>query len=212
MNNLHCSLLVIHCVYYTEHVDTSESVIRLEKSNKVNVIYAFYMSQKEDHISVDLLFGKKDKNFLYFRNFEITHNGAGLKIHETLPVIDNDANLIGFIRTAIIALYKMTLGGGEMMVSIPTPEEIAINRKRIHKGKKPLVEFRLINIESKVSLPSVPHGSHASPRLHWRRGHWRTAPKSGKKVWIDPMLVGDEENGKIIKDYAIGKYKEERKH
>jgi hypothetical protein len=34
--------------------------------------------------------------------------------------------------------------------------------------------------------------------------------KSGKKVWIDPMLVGDEENGKIIKDYAVGNYKENR--
>jgi hypothetical protein len=35
--------------------------------------------------------------------------------------------------------------------------------------------------------------------------------KSGKKVWVDPMLVGDEKNGKIIKDYAVGKY-EETKH
>ena len=79
-------------------------------------------------------------------------------------------------------------------------------------GKKPLVEFRMIVIDGKASaLPTAPQGTHASPRLHWRRGHWRTMKKSGKKVWIDPMLVGDEENGKIIKDYAVGKYDETTK-
>jgi hypothetical protein len=30
--------------------------------------------------------------------------------------------------------------------------------------------------------------------------------KSGKKTWIAPMEVGDEDNGRVIKTYAIGKY------
>jgi hypothetical protein len=112
---------------------------------------------------------------------------------------------------AIIAVYMLTIAGGDMYVSAPTPDEIAVNKKRMNKGKKPLIEFRLITVDGKKSaLPSIPHGTHASPRLHWRRGHWRTMKKSGKKVWIDPMLVGDEENGKIIKDYAVGNYKEKR--
>jgi hypothetical protein len=38
-------------------------------------------------------------------------------------------------------------------------------------------------------------GSHASPRMHWRRGHWRMqAVGEGraerKTIWIEPMLVG----------------------
>jgi hypothetical protein len=39
-------------------------------------------------------------------------------------------------------------------------------------------------------------GSHASPRLHWRRGHWRSLEpsdnkpwKQHKRVWIEPVLV-----------------------
>ena len=92
-------------------------------------------------------------------------------------------------------------------MSVPTPEEAATNRKRISKGKKPLVEFKMAVIEGKKTmLSSTPHGTHASPRLHWRRGHWRTMSKSGKKTWIAPMEVGDESNGRIIKTYAIGKY------
>ena len=93
----------------------------------------------------------------------------------------------------------------------PSPKDGTMNAKRMRKGKKPLLEFRMITIDGrKPDLPSTPHGTHASPRLHWRRGHWRNT-RTGKKVWIDPMLVGDEKNGKIIKDYAVGKY-EETKH
>jgi hypothetical protein len=109
-------------------------------------------------------------------------------------------------------VYMTTFSGGEFYVSKPTKNEIAVNAKRIRKGKKPLVEFRMIVIDGKTpSLPTAPHSTHASPRLHWRRGHWRTMKKSGKKVWVDPMLVGNEENGKIIKDYAVGKYDETTK-
>jgi len=40
-------------------------------------------------------------------------------------------------------------------------------------------------------------GTHASPRLHFRRGHFTNqpyGPKSTlrKKLWIDPILVGQE--------------------
>lgn len=39
-----------------------------------------------------------------------------------------------------------------------------------------------------------PQGSHASPRLHWRRGHWKRVPvgegRVGRKwAWIEPTLV-----------------------
>ena len=41
------------------------------------------------------------------------------------------------------------------------------------------------------------HGSHASPRLHWRRGHWKRVPvgegrQSRKWAWIEPTLVNAE--------------------
>jgi len=45
-------------------------------------------------------------------------------------------------------------------------------------------------------------GTHASPRFHQRRGHWRHL-ESGKKVWIGPMAVGDKAHGEVIKDYKV---------
>jgi hypothetical protein len=43
-------------------------------------------------------------------------------------------------------------------------------------------------------------GTHASPRLHWRRGHYRRQPcgtgrKEHKIIWLEPCLVGGETNG-----------------
>ena len=103
-------------------------------------------------------------------------------------------------------IHKATIndGGEGCYISKPTPREIQVNRKKLTKKRAPLVEFRLVKIEPrKIQLPSIPHGTHASPRQHWRRGHWRTCA-SGKRVFVNPMLVGDPKNGKIIKDYVVG--------
>lgn len=44
-------------------------------------------------------------------------------------------------------------------------------------------------------------GTHASPRLHWRRGHIRRlAPE--RTTWVRPTLVGYEDRGTIIHDYV----------
>lgn len=45
---------------------------------------------------------------------------------------------------------------------------------------------------------TAPTGTHASPRLHWRRGHLRNQPHGGgrllrKLVWIEPTLIGFQE-------------------
>jgi hypothetical protein len=110
---------------------------------------------------------------------------------------------------ALTTIYMMTFHDGDVCVSVPTPREIQVNKKKMLKGKTPLVEFKLISILGKKrELPSLPHGSHASPKQHWRRGHWRSY-RSGKRSWVAPMLVGDEENGKVVKDYAIGNYPED---
>lgn len=46
----------------------------------------------------------------------------------------------------------------------------------------------------KQIIGGVPSGTHASPRMHWRRGHWRNQPvgegrKDRRRTWIEPILV-----------------------
>lgn len=70
---------------------------------------------------------------------------------------------------------------------------------RVRRGKKPLFSYWTLEL-----LPSVEAvrlgGSHASPRLHLRRGHPRQyAP--GKYCWVQPHVVGNKSLGMVHKDY-----------
>jgi hypothetical protein len=184
------------------------------QDGSVNLFYHYIMSEQPHGIDVDVFMGRKNvgidelKESLYIATAVIAHDGTRLQFitedHEMQYV---KAALHTCLSSAIAAIYMMTMGKNDFYMSVPTPEEAVTNRKRISKGKKPLIEFKVATIEGKKTMmSSTPHGTHASPRLHWRRGHWRRTPKSGKQIWIAPMEVGDEENGKIIKTYAIGKY------
>ena len=45
-------------------------------------------------------------------------------------------------------------------------------------------------------------GSHASPRWHLRRGHWRPSP-DGRRIFVRQCEVGDSARGGVVKDYAV---------
>jgi len=45
-----------------------------------------------------------------------------------------------------------------------------------------------------VIIGGPPAGTHASPKMHWRRGHWRNQPvgegrSDRRRTWIQPILV-----------------------
>jgi hypothetical protein len=46
-------------------------------------------------------------------------------------------------------------------------------------------------------------GSHASPRWHIRRGHWRQLA-DGRQVFVRACEVGDADRGGVLKDYLVG--------
>ena len=78
-----------------------------------------------------------------------------------------------------------------------------INRKRAAKGKPPLqYDWHTVTVEPPKPKGESKGGTHASPRLHDRRGHWRTYP-SGKKGWVKACKVGDGSKGAVFKDYKI---------
>jgi len=80
-----------------------------------------------------------------------------------------------------------------------------LNKSRIKKGKPPLFEYKTIELSGFTSKKSLGtgNGTHASPRLHFRRGHVRTLP-TGVKTAVQACVVGSRENGIISKNYTIG--------
>ena len=194
-------------------------------NNKITAITPWYLVQDQDSVIAYFVTNRLDSTvvdtcaFRYYLS-EFGEKGSNQMLTEIM-LSPEHIKIVGEERVKTLAgllmhvvtrvIYMMTISGGDFYISTPNPKEAASNAKRVRKNKKPLIEFRMITIDGKKpdTLKSLPQGTHASPRLHWRRGHYRTI-SSGKKVWIDPMLVGDEKNGKIIKDYAVGNYEEQR--
>lgn len=79
-----------------------------------------------------------------------------------------------------------------------------INAKRISKGKVPFFTYRTLHITSDAAPANgqTATGTHASPRLHLRRGHIRRLADD-RRIWVRASLVGDKSKGFAAKDYSV---------
>jgi hypothetical protein len=78
-----------------------------------------------------------------------------------------------------------------------------LQKARARRGKLPLFSTWTLelDLENRVASREDLGGTHASPRLHLRRGHARQyAP--AKWCWVQPAVVG-RSHGIIHKDYAV---------
>lgn len=106
--------------------------------------------------------------------------------------------VMAIVATFLRGLQKPT------QAHVPVARKSLINSKRAAKGKGPVL-FDWHTVEVAPATQKMPHqgGTHASPRLHDRRGHWRTMKKSGKRVWVRDCKVGDASKGVVFKDYEV---------
>lgn len=112
---------------------------------------------------------------------------------------------VAVIRTAwscvAVAIALLSAKGASSIVEEPSA---ALNKARERKGLCPLFRHTVVKVEaySQTGRPIRLGGTHASPALHWRRGHVRDL-RSGKKAPVKPCLVGKPEFGVIRHDYEL---------
>lgn len=83
---------------------------------------------------------------------------------------------------------------------VPASRRPLLSRGKIsHQGW----EYRVVTLpaEHSASAGGEAKGTHASPRWHTRRGHWRHARL--KLVWVRDCEVGSKERGGIVHDYQV---------
>lgn len=98
--------------------------------------------------------------------------------------------------------FLLAMQGGQTAY-VPKARPSFINSKRAAKGKGPvLFDWHTVTIGPRPDPQVSKGGTHASPRMHDRRGHWRTIA-SGKRVWVKECKVGDASKGVVFKDYKI---------
>lgn len=85
---------------------------------------------------------------------------------------------------------------------VPTVRDTFTNRRKMQQGKAPTFDWTTVYIEPAKPRSDSKGGTHASPRLHDRRGHLRRLT-TGKNVWVKACKVGDASKGAIFHDYKI---------
>jgi len=125
------------------------------------------------------------------------HNGEPKVGEVNKPIDPQDQSMM----CAIVAMFYASL---DMKVEayVPTAKDTFTNRRKIKEGKRPTYDWNTVVIEP--SKPKQEHqgGTHASPRRHQARGHWRTY-KSGKRGWVKECWRGDASKGAVFKDYEL---------
>ena len=102
---------------------------------------------------------------------------------------------------AIVTMFYASL---DMPVEayVPTVKDTFTNRRKIKEGKLPSYDWHTIVIEPPKPQSESRGGTHASPRRHQARGHWRTY-KSGKRGWVKECWRGNASKGTVFKDYEV---------
>lgn len=79
-----------------------------------------------------------------------------------------------------------------------------LNRAREKRGELPMMDHHTISLANRTRAPALPladERTHKSPRMHFRRGHWRHY--DDHKTWIRWNLVGNPDLGFIDKTYRL---------
>lgn len=78
-----------------------------------------------------------------------------------------------------------------------------LQKARAKRGKAPLFSYWTLELNGRTERGDNQGGTHASPRVHLRRGHPRQyAP--GLWTWVQPCAVGNRAAGMVHKDYSAG--------
>lgn len=87
--------------------------------------------------------------------------------------------------------------------TVDVPPDAKQNRVRRIRNQMPLFTYKTLVIgEAKPKVKTRKGGTHASPRSHLRRGHYRTS-KNGLRYWVSAAFVNGNTPGFVHKDYEL---------
>lgn len=127
--------------------------------------------------------------------FSYTDDGESLRVY---PAGAKDKHGTIFALSVIDALVRGL--DQKQTAYVMEPKVSFTNMRKIRQGKKPSYEWRTVEVAPRAPSQSL-GGTHASPRAHERRGHWRNLKKG--RVWVKPCIVGNPAEGQVFHDYKV---------
>ena len=102
----------------------------------------------------------------------------------------------------MIAMGVFILLNCKNAVNLEPSDLDKLNAARMKKGRVPLCDYHVVDINLKAAEDALPHGMDGpEKRMHWRRGHFKRR-KTGL-YWWSPHLAGRKELGFVEKHYAV---------
>lgn len=85
-----------------------------------------------------------------------------------------------------------------------TREVPRMRRRKLERAGVTGWNWAMVSVDPGQVKPKSPSlgGTHASPRWHIRRGHWRSLA-DGRRVFVRECQVGDMSRGGVVKDYEV---------
>lgn len=111
-----------------------------------------------------------------------------------------------------MALVVMLMSKGVTTEMIPASDKL--NKARAKRGKPPIRDRYVVKVEAGEmrtihhadgSTSDITGHTRGSPRLHWRRGHFRTlyrGTEAERVVPVAPALIGANENAETVRAKA----------
>lgn len=123
-------------------------------------------------------------------------NGQIVLLDNNMPKEQN----VQMVMRMLALWYGALSQGGEAYH--PKVQDSFTSRRLQAKGKAPLFSWHTVKIEPPKPKQEHRGGTHATPRLHDRRGHLRRLA-NGNTCWVRACKVGDASKGVVFKDYEV---------
>ncbi|MFN4172769.1 MAG: hypothetical protein ACK4GW_13545 [Pseudorhodobacter sp.] len=140
-------------------------------------------------------------------DFGYLRDDPSKKLLPSKPTSERYLELLDRCGNAVSRLLALTLSALCLLTSVPDemvkanytwPQPRQNRPGSSHKTQKGALPVRYISFGSKEPAGGAAGGVGASPRAHWRRGHWRRQPygpaadKVYRPKWIRPVLVNPD--------------------
>lgn len=156
------------------------------------------MLSERDGVLEGQVWTKSDGRWGYTMFFQSPREESNSKIS---GIVEEDSS----VAATIIASFRMFLSALNCtnIRRVEHKPDAKLQKARAKRGKQPLFSYWTLELDlSRPESSESLGGTHASPRLHLRRGHPRQyAP--GKWTWVQPCAVGNKKAGMVHKDYKV---------
>lgn len=131
---------------------------------------------------------------------EILYEESGISWDlQTMPFDEENPGHVSLICFGIFVEFCLALRCKNVYQEEIQPSKLA--KMRAASKRKEVYSYHTLVIDPDGKEVRRGAGTHASPRVHLRRGHIRRLPSGD--IWVNACVVGDKSAGMVSKDYAV---------